>query len=87
MAGKVKFVGFDASSKLIDGLKAGQIDALVVQNPFKMGYLVVKTLADQLNKKPVEKRVDTGATLITQENVEQPEIKELIRPDFEKWLK
>lgn len=86
-AGKVKFVGFDASSKLVEALKEGQIDGLVVQNPFRMGYLSVKTMVDHLNKKPVEKRVDTGATLVTKANMDKPEIKELLNPDLEKWLK
>ena len=42
---EIKMVGFDAEKALIDGLKAGQIDALVVQNPFKMGYEGVKAVA------------------------------------------
>lgn len=86
-AGKVKYVGFDASAKLIEALGAGQINGLIVQNPFKMGYLVVKTVVDKLNGKDVEKRIDTGATLVTKENMDQPEIKDLLHPDLEKWLK
>ena len=46
-------------------VNAGQIDGLIVQNPFKMGYLSVKTMVDQLNGQPVEKHIDTGATLVT----------------------
>lgn len=86
-AGKVKFVGFDASAKLIEALKKGQIQGLVVQNPFKMGYLAVKTLSDHLNDKKVGKRIDTGATMVTSENMNQPEIRELLQPDLEKYLK
>ena len=33
IAGKVKFVGFDSSAKLIEGLTSGEINALVIQNP------------------------------------------------------
>jgi ribose transport system substrate-binding protein len=79
-AGKVRFVGFDASPKLVDALKAGQIDGLVLQNPYKMGYLGVKTLADSLKGVKVEKRVDTGVSLATKENMETAEIKALLNP-------
>lgn len=83
---KMKFVGFDASEKLIGALKEGDIDGLVVQNPFNMGYLAVKTMADHLRGKKVEKRIDTGARLVTKENLEDPEVKEVIQPDLKKWL-
>lgn len=86
-AGKVKYVGFDASAKLVDALKDGQINGLIVQNPFNMGYLGVKTIVDKLNGKDVEKHIDTGATLVTKENMEQPDVKELLSPDLNKWLK
>jgi ribose transport system substrate-binding protein len=77
-AGKVKFIGFDSSEKLISGLQGGEIDALVVQNPRKMGYLGVKTIFDVLEKKPVEKQVDTGAVLVTKDNMTQPDVAKLL---------
>lgn len=79
-AGKVRFVGFDASPKLVDALKAGQIDGLVLQNPYKMGYLGVKTLADSLKGAKVEKRIDTGVSLATKDNMDTEEIKALLAP-------
>lgn len=81
-AGKVKFVGFDAAPDLVEGLKKGEINALVVQNPTKMGKLGVTTLVDYLtgkNKTP-ERRIDTGAYLVTTENVATPEMQELVAP-------
>jgi len=60
---KTKFVGFDDSELLAQGLKSGVIDALVVQDPDKMGYLGVKAVVDFLNKKPIEPVVDTGVTV------------------------
>lgn len=87
LAGKVKFVGFDASAKLVEALKNGQINGLVLQNPFKMGYESVKAMSEAIKGQKVEKRIDTGATMVTKENMEQPEVKELIQPDLEKWLK
>lgn len=85
-AGKVHFVGFDSSPKLIEGLEKGEIDGLILQNPFMMGYLGVKTVVASLNQQPVEKKVDTGETLVTRDNMNQPEIKELLSPDLKKWL-
>ena len=82
-AGKVKFVGFDSSPKLVDGLAAGEINALVVQNPYNMGYESVKTLVNLLNKKPIEKRIDTGATLVTKDNMKDEKIAKLINPPKE----
>lgn len=80
LAGKLKLVGFDSSEKMIDALQKGHIHGFVVQNPRKMGYLAVKTLVDHLRGQRVEKRIDTGATLVTLDNVQQPEIQALIRP-------
>ncbi|MBL9150579.1 MAG: substrate-binding domain-containing protein [Phycisphaerae bacterium] len=82
-----KLVGFDASEALVQGLREGQIDALVVQNPFRMGELAVKAMADALAKKPVEKRIDTGCTLVTKSTMDEPAVKEILSPDLSKWLK
>jgi ribose transport system substrate-binding protein len=84
---KVKLVGFDASSALVDGLKSGAIDALVVQNPLRMGELGVKAMVDALGGKAVEKRIDTGCTLVTKANMETPEAKEVLSPDLSRWIK
>jgi ribose transport system substrate-binding protein len=84
---KVKLVGFDASEKLLGALKEGDIDALVVQDPFNMGYLAVKTMADHLKGRPVERRIDTGSRLVTRENLDDPEVQKVVRPDVATWLK
>jgi ribose transport system substrate-binding protein len=83
---KLHFIGFDASDKLVAALREGDIDGLVVQNPFNMGYLAVKTMADYLRKKPIEKRIDTGARLVTKANIDDPAVKEVVHPDLAKWL-
>jgi ribose transport system substrate-binding protein len=85
-AGKVKFVGFDASQTLLDAMRAHQLDGVAVQNPMKMGYLGVKTLVAFLHKQPVEKRIDTGVTLVTPETLDLPATKELTNPPIEKYL-
>jgi ribose transport system substrate-binding protein len=86
LAGKTKFVGFDASEKLISGLKDGKIDGLVVQNPFNMGYLAVSSMVKSIKGEKVEARIDTGATFVAKEDLDKPETKELLHPDLKTWL-
>lgn len=85
--GKVKMIGFDAGSLSIQDLKNGDVQALVVQNPMLMGYLGVATAVKHLRGEKVEKRIDTGVVLVTRENMEQPEIKDLLYPPLDKYLK
>lgn len=85
-AGDLKFVGFDASQSLIAAMAGGQIHGLVVQNPMRMGYLGVKTMAAHLKGESVEKRVDTGVTMVTPDNLQSPEIQELINPPLDRYL-
>ncbi|MBI4605680.1 MAG: substrate-binding domain-containing protein [Planctomycetes bacterium] len=86
LAGKVKFVGFDASEPLVKAMRKGEIHGLVLQNPIKMGYLGVMTLYAHLQGKPVEPQIDTGAVVVTLENMDQPEMKFLHSPDLSEWL-
>src|SRR5262245_1606703 len=86
-AGKVKYVGFDSSDKLAQGLRDGHLQGLVLQDPVKMGYLGVKTMVAHLKGETVERRIDTGVHMVTPENMDQPEMKELVAPDLSKWLK
>jgi ribose transport system substrate-binding protein len=86
-AGKIKFVGFDSSEKMIAALRAGELDGFVVQNPMRIGYLGVKILVEHLRGESVTRRIDTGSTLITADNIDKPEIRDLINPDLSKWLK
>lgn len=83
-AGKVKFVGFDASPNLINGLRSGGIDGLVIQDPVHMGYTAVKTMVAHLKGQPVEKWIDTGVHVATKDNMDTPEIKALLQPDLSK---
>ncbi|HTH48517.1 MAG TPA: substrate-binding domain-containing protein [Candidatus Limnocylindria bacterium] len=86
-AGKVKLVGFDSGSQSVLDLKNGDVQALVVQDPVKMGYLGVMTLVHHLQGKPVEKRVDTGVSLVTRENMNDPVMAALLAPPIAKYLK
>ena len=86
-AGKVSFVGFDSSQTFIDALNANQLHGIVVQNPFNMGYLGVRTMVESLQGKPVSKKIDTGVMLVTKENMESPEVKTLLHPPLDQYLK
>jgi ribose transport system substrate-binding protein len=85
--GKVKMVGFDAGSQSVTDLKNGDLQALVVQDPVKMGYLGVVTAVKYLKGEKVEKRIDTGVTLATKENMDLPHISALLHPPLDKYLK
>jgi len=86
LAGKVTYVGFDSSDRLVMGLRSGKIHGLVLQDPINMGYLGVKTLVAHLQGQKVEKRIDTGSAVATPENMDDPKMKNLLEPDFKKWL-
>ena len=83
----VHLVGFDASEKLVAGLKDGSVDALVVQNPFRMGELAVTTMANVIRGETVQRDVDTGCTLVTRHNIDEPAIRAVLEPPIAQWLK
>lgn len=85
--GKVKFVAFDSGETLNAGLKAGDIQGMVVQNPMRMGYLGVKTMVEVLQGKKVQPVVDTGVGFVTKENFNAPEMADIVNPPLEKYLK
>jgi ribose transport system substrate-binding protein len=87
LAGKVKLVGFDASEKLIQGLRDGQIEGLVVQNPFNMGDLAVQQIARAIGGEKISPYFDTGSIVVTRAELDTPAVQERIHPDLKKWLK
>jgi ribose transport system substrate-binding protein len=81
LAGKVKLVGFDGAKAEIEGLEAGTVQALILQDPFKMGFEGVKALCQVLRGKgKPEKRIDTGAKVVTKENMNTPEMQKILYP-------
>jgi ABC-type sugar transport system substrate-binding protein len=86
-AGKIRFIGFDTSEVFIKAMRDGKLHGIVVQNPFRMGELGVKTVVDHLLGNAVEKRIDTGVTLITPANLDAPESQTLLHPPLETYLK
>ena len=82
LSGKVKVVAFDASDNLVDDLKGGTIQAMVLQDPFKMGYETVKTLVEKLDGKTPAKRLDLPAKVIFAEDAGKPENQRLLSPEL-----
>jgi len=86
-AGKLRFIGFDTSPDFVPAMRAGKLDGIVVQNPFAMGELGVRTLVKHLRGEAVEKRIDTGVTLITPATLDDPASRELLSPPLDRYLK
>jgi len=86
-AGKISFVGFDTSQTFIDAINANKLHGIIVQNPFNMGYLGVRTMVDSLLGKTVEKRIDTGVMLVTKDNLQTPDVQALLHPPLDQYLK
>ena len=85
-AGVIAFVGFDASETFLEAMRQGKLAGIVVQDPFRMGELGVRAIVDRLDGKPVAKRVDTGATMVTPGNVNEPAIQRLVHPPLAQYL-
>lgn len=80
-SGKIKFVGFDSTDFLIEGLERGEIDGLIVQNPREMGYLGMKAAVAATRNAPViEKTIFTPVTMVTRDNYREPDVWSLLVP-------
>ena len=76
---QVVLIGFDATPDLVNNVRDTSIDSLVIQNPQKMGYEGVRTILDKLAGREPARRIDTGVGLLTKDNVDTPEIQQLIK--------
>ncbi len=81
LAGKVKFIGFDASPVLVEALRAEKMHGIVLQDPVGMAALAVTSMADHLRGKPVEPRISTGETMATPQNMDEPKVHALLHPE------
>ena len=86
LAGTVKLVGFDSSEKLVEGLEKNYITALVLQDPVGMAYQGVALMKAHLEGKPVDKWVDTGVFVINKQNMNEPRMNKLLKPEIDKWI-
>jgi ribose transport system substrate-binding protein len=82
-SGKITIVGWDASPDEIKGVRDGVIDALVVQNPFRMGYDGVNAIVRQIREGVKPQDTDTGVTIVNKENLDTPEVQAVLKPSCE----
>lgn len=80
LAGKIAIVGAGSDDDLLQALRKGEIKALVLQNPFEMGYRGVKTAAALLKGEKIEKQSFTDVVVATAANLDTPEVQRLINP-------
>ena len=82
---KVKLVGFDSSAPLVDALREGDVEALILQDPYRMGYLGVWTLVHSLEGYdvcPGGNRVQsTGENVITRANIDDASTRQLFEAE------
>jgi ribose transport system substrate-binding protein len=85
---KVHFVGFDSSEPLLQAVQDADVDGLIVQDPYKMGYLGVWTLVRHLEGDNVapdgKKELGTGETVITRDNLDAAATRELFDPELQR---
>jgi len=80
---KVRIVAFDSDEKLVQLLRDGAIAALIVQDPYRMGYEGIKAAYAASKGEKVEEPIDTGVNIITKSNMDDPRSKELLDPPVE----
>ena len=73
-------VAFDSDPEEIKGLGTGAVDALVLQDPYGMGYQGVEDALKAIAGEKLESYVDTGVTIVTKDNMDEEEIKGLLDP-------
>lgn len=84
--GKVKLVGFDSGDQCVQALRDDDLQALVLQDPVNMGYLSVKMAVQHVQGGKVDERIDTGSTLVTKDNMDDPDLQALIHPPLDEFL-
>jgi ribose transport system substrate-binding protein len=84
---RVRLVGFDSSQPLLDGVRSGVIDGLVIQDPYRMGYLGVWMVVQHLRGYDVSpdgnKDLSTGEYVLTKENIDAEATREKFEPDLQ----
>lgn len=85
-ARQVTMVAFDASEQLVADLRGGAIDSIVVQNPFRMGYESARMIGLKLRGETPAAHIDSGAALITREDLAKADVQALLFPDIQKYL-
>ena len=83
----VKLVGFDSSPSLLEDLKSGLIDSLIVQDPFRMGHDSIVAVVEKLRGGSPAKIQNLPPRVVTKQNMSDPDIQKVLSPDLDKYLK
>lgn len=77
---QIDVIAFDNNVVSVRMLETGEVDALVVQTPFAMGYLAVEYAGRLANNKPVPEQTETKTTLVTRDNMYDADIQKILFP-------
>ena len=80
LSGKVKLVGFDFSDTHREALQQGVMAAAIVQDPFRIGYEAVRTLAMKLRGESPPKKIDLPGRIVLKQDLNRPDIQALLAP-------
>lgn len=86
LQGKVKLVTNDSSDALVEEMRAGNLDAMIAQDPFGMAVKAVETVVEKLNGGTPPKRIDLQPRVVTVKELDLPEVREMLKPDLKKYL-
>ena len=84
LSGKIKLVTFDSSEDHLQALRDGTIDVMLVQDPFRLGYEAVKSLAAKLSGRTPARRLDLPARAIVRADLDKPDVRALLSPEWQK---
>ncbi len=84
--GRVKVVGFDSSPMLIDQLRAGVVDSLIIQDPFRMGQTATDQAVNAIRGRKVDKAIFLPPKLVNASNLNEPAVQAQLKPDLQKYL-
>ena len=69
LTGKVKYVGFDSDSLLVQAIEDGSCVGLIVQDPLQIGYIGVETAVKLLNGETPARDIPVPSMVVTSENL------------------
>jgi ribose transport system substrate-binding protein len=79
--GKVVIIGWDAAPDEVKGLQDGAISALVVQNPFRMGFDGLNAVVKMIRTGTSVTSEDTGVSFLTKDNLNTPAMQAVLNPN------
>jgi ribose transport system substrate-binding protein len=79
-AGKVPAVAFDSDPEEVKALSDGVLSALVLQDPYGMGYKGLDFVVKAINKEKLPEYTDTGVAVVTKANMDEEKMKGLLNP-------